>query len=64
METYKFVFAKGKAILYPPYVNVALARDTVGEALALAIQGGDAKAAADSAQAKLEEQQRKEKASP
>ena len=44
----------------PYYVNVALARDSIGEVIATAIQGGDVKAAADRAQAKLEEQQRKE----
>jgi multiple sugar transport system substrate-binding protein len=60
-ETMRFAYAKGKAFLYPPYVNVALARDTIGEVIAIGIQGGDVKAAADKAQAKLEEQQKKER---
>ena len=59
-ETMQFSYAKGRAFLYPPYVNVALARDTIGEVVATGIQGGDVKAAADRAQARLEEQQRKE----
>jgi multiple sugar transport system substrate-binding protein len=59
-ETMQFSYAKGKAFNYPPYVNVALARDIVGEVIGTAIQGGDVKAAADRAQATLEEQQRKE----
>jgi multiple sugar transport system substrate-binding protein len=60
-ETMQFSYAKGKAFLYPPYVNVALARDTIGEVVATGIQGGDVKAVADRAQATLEEQQRKER---
>ena len=60
-ETMRFSYAKGKAFLYPPYVNVAMARDTVGEVIAIAIQGGDVKGAVDKAQAKLEEQQKKER---
>jgi len=60
-ETMQFSYAKGKAFLYPPYVNVALARDTIGEVIAISVQGGDVKAAADKAQAKLEEQQKKER---
>jgi multiple sugar transport system substrate-binding protein len=59
-ETMQFSYAKGRAFNYPPYVNVALARDIVGEVIAVAIQGGDVKAAADRAQARLEEQQKKE----
>ena len=60
-ETMQYSYAKGQAFLYPPYVNVALARDIVGEVIATAIQGGDVKAAADRAQVKLEEQQQKER---
>jgi multiple sugar transport system substrate-binding protein len=55
-------YTRGKAFLYPPFVNVALARDTYGEVIAISIRGGDVKAAADAAQAKLLEQQRKEAA--
>jgi multiple sugar transport system substrate-binding protein len=61
VDTMQFSYAKGKAFLYPPYVNVAQARDTIGEVIAIGVQGGDVKAAADKAQAKLEEQQRKER---
>ncbi len=39
-------YAKGKADLYPPYVNVAKARDVIGAVIVTAIQGGDVKAAA------------------
>lgn len=60
VQTMQFSYAKGKAFLYPPYVNVALARDTIGEVIATSIQGGDVKAAADKAQARLEEQRKKE----
>jgi hypothetical protein len=38
-----------------------MARDTIGEVIAISVQGGDVKAAADKAQAKLEEQQKKER---
>jgi multiple sugar transport system substrate-binding protein len=55
-------YAKGKAFLYPPFVNVPLARDTYGEVIAVSIQGGDVKAAANAAQTKLLDQQKKEAA--
>ncbi|MHB1132764.1 MAG: ABC transporter substrate-binding protein [Chloroflexota bacterium] len=62
VETMQNAYAKGKAFLYPPFVNVAQARDLYGEALAAAIQGQDAKAAAEAAQVKLLDLQKKEAA--
>lgn len=61
-ETLSQSYAKGKGFLYPPFVNVAEARTTYGEVIAAAIQGQDVKAAADKAQTKLLDQQKKEAA--
>jgi len=55
-------FAKGKAFLYPPFINVAQARDIYGEVISASILGHDVKAAANAAQAKLLDQQKKEAA--
>lgn len=61
-ETLMQSYAKGKAFLYPPFVNVAEARTTYGEVIAAAIQGQDVQKAADAAQAKLLDQQKREAA--
>nr|MDA8218844.1 extracellular solute-binding protein [Dehalococcoidales bacterium] len=57
VETMLKSYEKGKAFLYPPYVNVAKARDIYGEAISVAIQGGDVAAACEKAQKALEDLQ-------
>ena len=51
-------YAKGKADLYPPFVNVAKARDIIGLVIVTAIQGGDVKGAAQQADQQLLELQK------